>query len=139
MLCWEDAIFIWFLRLLIYSFFTNFIPRSVVWYLKKRSKYLDKESKENGEFTLCLGTIEIFSFALSIVLGASVFIGFWVGAKTLNRWKVKDKGESPRDASAINIFLTGNLLAVLMGVLGGLIFNYSANSLGITDFLIRIK
>lgn len=135
MLCKEDILIIWGVFLLIYAFIFNVIPRNVVMMLKKYSKYLNEEDKENGEFTLWLGTIEIFSFALSIVLGVATFIGVWLGIKTLNRWRVKDKNESPKDASAINIFLIGNLLSVLMGVFGGLLFKLLSNSWGISDIL----
>ena len=135
MLCKIAIGVLWSVLLLIYAFIANFIPRGIVKLMKKYAKNISSDNRGSGEYTLPLGTIEIFSFALSIVLGVVAFIGVWLGVRTLNRWKTKDRGEGPTEACAINIFLTGNLLSVLMGVLGGLFFKWLSNLWAIADIL----
>jgi amino acid permease len=139
MLCKIAIVVFWLVLLLAYSFIVNFVPRSIVKLLKNNSKLLDQKNKVSGESTLPLGTIEIFSFALSIVLEIVAFIGVWLGLKTLNRWGLRRKNEGPKEAAEINIFLIGNILSVLMGVFGGLIFRWLSNLWGIADVFIKIN
>jgi len=125
----------WFFLLFIYALIANLIPRNLVKLFKRNSELLKGESKQNGEYILQLGVIEIFSYALSVVSGVGAFIAVWLGIKTLNRWRVRDNGEGPREASEINIFLFGNLSSVLIGIIGGLIFKEISSQMSLADIV----
>ncbi len=110
-----------------------------------RNKYVIKgakikESHEKPPYFRAagwLGILETFVYALAICISYASFIGLWLGVKSIGRWapggpeSIVDhldlsKHEQRESKNAeINIYLIGNLLCVLLGVLVGIIWKAS--------------
>lgn len=118
---------VWFILLLIYTLIVNSIVGPIVDHCQKEvpGKYGPKT------FSSLLAYFEILTYALSWVLGYPAFIGIWLGVKVVKgKWTT-----DPTERAILNIYLFGNLLSLMSGVLGGLIFKWLSNTICISSFL----
>lgn len=113
-------------------------------FIALRNKYIIKGAKVIGSageqapiyFRAAdvLGFLESFAYAIAYCLGYVNFIGLWLGVKSIGRWQsggpksaveyLEISGEEKRERqnAEINVYLIGNLLSVLLGVLVGIIW-----------------
>lgn len=83
-----------------------------------------------------MGILDRFLYTTVWITGFNLFIAMWLGVKVARGWKVPEKDiqevhgkpqgyEVPAPSIArYNIFLIGNALCVIFGVLGGVIIKH---------------
>ncbi len=121
----------------------NFFIKEIFGYLRNKYVIIDAKIKETGGTPLYfraaawLGVLETFVYALAICISQVGFIGLWLGVKSIGRWAsggpnsvvdhldLKEHQKRERKNAEINIYLIGNLLCVLLGVLVGIIWKAS--------------
>lgn len=75
-----------------------------------------------------MGAIERFAYTSCIILEVPHWIAIWLAFKVLTRWKPAPQESAPgKEVLLANIYLVGNLLGVIFGVIGGLICKYGSN------------
>lgn len=75
-----------------------------------------KKDSNTARLSLILGILERISYTSAMLIGQPEWIGVWLVLKISSQWGVwKD------ERYKYNIFLIGNLLSVMFGVLGWLI------------------
>ncbi len=107
----------------------------VIWWIVEkliRKKYCLKRgeiesSKDCGKPSLVwlpisMGILDRILYTTAYIIGQEVFIGVWLAVKVARGWKVPEEPEA-RASSVVryNVFLIGNALCVIFGVLGGMI------------------
>ena len=98
----------------------------VEWWAWGRVNKDDKLGKRpRGVLTVSLGMLERGLYTLSIAAGEPAWIGVWIGMKTARSWN-RWQDKSPESG---NVWLFGNGLAVLWGVVGGWIAQGCPNHL----------
>lgn len=90
-------------------------------------KYIDILRKEN-KLTAFLGILDRFIYAMGIVLKQYTFIGVWLGIKIISRLTIhsdiKENNQIKEIGEKKNIFLIGNIVSLIIGIIGGLIVNF---------------
>ncbi len=118
-----NSIAAWFFGLFFSIFVGNTVTHFVVRCLREKINRLeDSEGQPYARFTFLLGIFESILYTLSYVLGMHFLIGVWLAVKMAGRWSSREsldikKSDVPR--GAINIFLIGNLIILLFGIIGG--------------------
>jgi hypothetical protein len=91
-------------------------------FLRRRSDVLKEEksgAKKDMYLVRWLGVLERFLYTSCIVVGYPAGITAWMAIKVITRWKSEQ--ERWATISRANIYLIGNLLAILFGAIGGLL------------------
>jgi len=57
-------------------------------------------------------------------MGKEAFVGIWLVLKTAGRW---GEWKKPQGRRIYNVFLVGNALSLMFGVLGALLIEWLAN------------
>ena len=92
------------------------VTNHVVGLLQKRSGI------PGGQISKEVGIAERMAVIVAWMLGFPQFICFWLAIKLFARCQIKYNDNNPeKAASAMNIFLVGNLVSVGFGILGGII------------------
>jgi hypothetical protein len=79
-----------------------------------------KSRKPDLMLVRILGGLERFVYTTFIITGYPAGIFAWMAFKVLTRWTNKQELEGWETISKSNIYLIGNLLTLIFGVLGGL-------------------
>jgi len=90
--------------------------------LRNRSEVLDKQKnspKRDIYLVRILGALERFLYTTCIIMGQPAGIAAWLAIKVLTRWS--DEKDRWSTISRANIYLIGNLITVLFGIVGGLL------------------
>lgn len=118
----------WFFGLCFSVILGNIVTFIVVSCLRKRiGRYKGPDGKPYLRFSTLLGILESILYTISYVGGMHFLIGVWIAVKMAGRWSsrenlVIDKSNVPPES--INIFLIGNLLILLFGIIGGVIIKH---------------
>jgi hypothetical protein len=84
-------------------------------------KYRYKQHHRDKWLTFWVGFVERILYTLALCIGASQWIGLWIGVKVATRWRSKsDPAFGPTD----NIWLLGTSLSILFSCLGALIVGH---------------
>ena len=107
------------------------IPR-ILTYLRNRSEVLNKNKEKNFRkpdeyLVVWLGGLERFFYTTCIVFNQPSGIAAWLAIKFVTRWTNEREKEGWETISKSNIYLIGNLLTVLFGVAGGLLYLFLPN------------
>jgi len=95
------AIFIWLL-----------IDLWAWWYVQKGETF--SIPKKKRLLILCVGVVERILFTSSVLIGAQAFIPLWIAIKVAPHWD-RWKGD---ERVIYNVFLLGNALSVIFGIIG---------------------
>ena len=63
---------------------------------------------------MMVGIIERASYTAALILGVPEWIAVWLAMKVAVGWREQQKRESPSD----NLYLIGNILSIMFGVIG---------------------
>lgn len=99
-----------------------FVIEWIMRYLRKHSEVLKDEkatAKKDMYLVRWLGVLERLLYTTCIILGQPLGISAWLAVKVITRWKSEQ--ERWATISRSSIYLIGNLLTVLFGVVGGLL------------------
>jgi hypothetical protein len=95
--------------------------------LRNSSEVLNKNKNINKPDLMIvriLGGLERFVYTTFIITGYPAGIAAWMAFKVLTRWTNKQEVEGWETITKSNIYLIGNLLTIIFGVLGGLMCLY---------------
>ena len=92
--------------------------------LKNHSEVLkkDKDRKPDKYLVQILGLLERLIYTTCIVYGKPEGIAAWLAIKVITRWTNEREKEGWVTITKSNLYLIGNLLNVLVGVVVGLIY-----------------
>lgn len=108
----------------VFGFFVSTIGGTIVlWLLIDKaawpyiSKKHDIQGKVPGSLTLPLGIVERTSYTAALILGAPEWIAVWLAMKVAVGWRAQQERKSPSD----NLYLIGNALSIMFGLIGACI------------------
>ncbi|MBT9538062.1 MAG: hypothetical protein IVZ94_08010 [Nitrospirae bacterium] len=105
-------VFGFFVSMFVGAFFLWLIINKGLWpYISK--KHIIQGGK-SGSLTMMVGIIERASYTAALILGVPEWIAVWLAMKVAVGWREQQKRESPSD----NLYLIGNILSIMFGVIG---------------------
>ena len=88
------------------------IMNKVFWpYISKKHKI---QGRVSGSLTMMVGIVERASYTTAFIVGVPEWIAVWLAMKVAVGWRESQKRESPSD----NLYLIGNLLSLMFGLIG---------------------
>ncbi len=72
------------------------------------------QGKVPGSLTLPLGIVERASYTAAFILGTPEWIAVWLAMKVAVGWSAAQERKSPSD----NLYLIGNALSIMFGLIG---------------------
>jgi len=96
------------------AFIIWLIVDKMAWpYIHKHHSYLTLK-KKNHTLTVWIGIVERALFTSAVLMGATAFIPLWIAIKVAPHWERWQRDERV----VYNVFLLGNGLSVIFGLIG---------------------
>lgn len=120
---------------LVFGLFVSTVVGAIALYLiidRGFWPYISKKhnipGKIPGSLTLLLGIFERGSYTVALILYKPEWIFAWLGMKVAVGWRTHQERKSPSD----NLYLIGNILSIMFGLIGAWIA-LGSNSLSMKD------
>jgi hypothetical protein len=128
-----------FLSILGIVFYFIVVHFFIEWIMTMLWVYVFAE-RASHKLTPTLGFIDRFFYALSFAFGMYFFVGIWLGIKTtsrlINSSDIKGTERFTTEGQKKNLFIIGNAISLVLGVIGGIIIRvlFSAQIINVIEW-----